>query len=193
MKKSLCSALRQGFGWQVILFTLCFALPARGYIDVGMYPFADVCRPEIDRYCADIDYDLGDCMLKNYDYLTDDCGAAVFFFGGERFGWPDPYLRERWNDMSIEERHKFLKENQAELDHMLGRAHTNGESEYMRTSHAEGGRSSNNYEDTRSREAASDMTHEFSGHDFSHEGVGAHGMGGGMGMFHGGLSGEMRR
>ena len=68
---------------------LFFTMPARAYIDLGLYPFADVCGSEIDEYCTDVVWDVGDCMIANEGMLGNDCGDAVWVWGRDRFGWRD--------------------------------------------------------------------------------------------------------
>jgi len=95
-----------------MLYAFCFMLsgafcaPARAFVDYELYPFADVCGDEIDTYCYEVDA-LGDCMLSNGGMLGVDCGAAVFGWAGDRWGWRDRDARERWERMTPHERHAY--------------------------------------------------------------------------------------
>jgi len=79
-------------------------------IDTGLYPFADFCGDEIDQYCYGVD-DLGNCMLSNRGVLGDDCYDSVFLWAGDRWGWHDHGVRDRWNKMGRDERNDYTNKH----------------------------------------------------------------------------------
>ena len=85
---------------------ICAPVSSRAMVDVniGAYPFADVCAYDIDEYCNDYERDVGSCMFEHYDYLDDDCGEAVYFWGGDRFGWDGD-----WRGIPRAERADYLR------------------------------------------------------------------------------------
>jgi hypothetical protein len=98
------------------IFILCLcAHSAQAYVDAGLYPFADVCGPDIEEYCDEVGA-LGDCMVDNYSMLEPECGDAVFYWAGDHWGWHDPEVRDRWAGMSGRERHDYAISHQKEFD-----------------------------------------------------------------------------
>lgn len=83
---------------------------ARAIIDTELYPFADICGDDIDMYCVDVD-SLGNCMIDNIGNLGPDCGDAVFYWAGDRWGWRDRGMRDRWEHMPAAERHAYATEH----------------------------------------------------------------------------------
>ena len=60
-----------------------------------VYPFAEVCNPEITQYCTDIDHDLGECLINHREFLSTNCVDAIEVFGGDGWGW-GPEERKAW-------------------------------------------------------------------------------------------------
>jgi len=110
--------------WLALFAFGCVACATRAHaeVDMGLYPFAEICGDEIDNYCVDAGDALGDCMVANYDMLGDDCGDAVFFWAGEHYGWRDPEIHDRWDGMTARERHEYVISHSGYLDEF--RAHS---------------------------------------------------------------------
>ncbi|MCL1892096.1 MAG: hypothetical protein FWF97_02265 [Alphaproteobacteria bacterium] len=84
-------------------------------VDAGLYPWADACGPEIDEYCAETN-NLGDCMLTNVSEFDSDCGDAVFYWAGDRYGWRDPHMRDRWHGLSPDERRAYRTDHARDFE-----------------------------------------------------------------------------
>ncbi|MDR1207516.1 MAG: hypothetical protein LBK26_03835 [Rickettsiales bacterium] len=99
----------------ILLFSVCCFAPAGAYFDSELYPFADVCGPDMEEYCGDVAA-IGDCMVDNYSMLDSDCGDAIFYWAGGHWGWRDPHIRDNWSGMSARERHDYAVAHRAEFD-----------------------------------------------------------------------------
>ncbi|MDR1026862.1 MAG: hypothetical protein LBL46_00390 [Rickettsiales bacterium] len=96
-----------------IVFAAGWIVGARAMVAED-YSFYGDCGPDILKYCDDINYDLGECMIEYQDYLAPICGDAVIEFDRMRWGW-DPEVRGRWDYMGNDARAKFRRDNVAQL------------------------------------------------------------------------------
>jgi hypothetical protein len=85
------------------------------------YPFSEICDNEIATYCSNEDVALGECMIANEAMLGPDCGSSVFYWAGDRYGWREPEMRERWESMNREERHEYVTRNRGSFDGFHGK------------------------------------------------------------------------
>ena len=96
-----------------LLFAIPIAfgiIPATAYVDIGLYPFADVCGPDIETYCQTAD-DIADCMFGNYTLLNESCGDAVWTWAGGHYGWQG----SDWRTLNKTERHDYYRQQTGDI------------------------------------------------------------------------------
>ena len=86
------------------MFAFSIAVSANANINVGLYPFYDVCRGDIETYCTSADA-LGDCMMGNYSLLNDECSAAVYYWAGRHHNW-----QEDWLSVPVQHRYEMIRD-----------------------------------------------------------------------------------